>query len=95
MPTRRLPFILLLTLICVCPITSFAQQETATITGNVRDPSGAIVPGATVTVTNILTNISVKTETDEAGFYVIPSLRPGEYSVIAESTGFAKPSGPA
>jgi hypothetical protein len=90
MPTLRLPFMLLLTLICVCPSTAFAQQETATITGNVKDPSGAIVPGATVTVTNILTNISVKTETDQAGFYVIPSLRPGEYSVIAESTGFAK-----
>ena len=60
------------------------------MTGTVRDASGAIVPRATVTVTNIQTNISVKTETDDAGVYVIPSLRPGEYSVTAESAGFSK-----
>ena len=60
------------------------------MTGTVKDPSGAIVPRATVTVTNIRTNISVKTETDDAGFYIIPSLRPGEYSVTAESAGFSK-----
>lgn len=60
------------------------------MTGTVRDPSGAVVPKATVTVTNIQTNISVKTETDEAGFYTLPSLRPGEYSVTAESAGFSK-----
>jgi hypothetical protein len=71
-------------------IPAVAQQETATITGIVRDASGAIVPGATVTVTNIQTNISVKTETDDEGAYVIPSLRPGEYSVSAESAGFPR-----
>lgn len=60
------------------------------MTGTVRDPSGALVPKATVTVTNIRTNISVKTDTDDAGFYAIPSLRPGEYSVTAESAGFSK-----
>ena len=58
--------------------------------GTVSDTSGALVARATVTVTNIRTNISVKTETDDAGFYVIPSLRPGEYSVTAESAGFSK-----
>lgn len=90
MPRPLPPFMLLVTWLCACPPTAFAQQETATITGSVRDASGAIVPRATVTVTNIQTNISVKTESDEAGFYVIPSLRPGEYSVSAESAGFPK-----
>ncbi len=60
------------------------------MTGTVRDPSGAVVPKATITVTNVRTNISVKGETDDAGFYTIPSLRPGEYSVTAESAGFSK-----
>ena len=86
----RLPLLLLLLSVCLFPRTAFAQQETATMTGTVRDASGAVVPKATVTVTNIRTNIGVKTETDDAGFYTIPSLRPGEYSVTAESAGFSK-----
>ena len=81
---------LLFTCVCLCPVLAFAQQETATVTGLVRDESGAIVPKAVVIVTNVHTNISVKTETDEAGAYVIPSLRPGEYSVTVESSGFRK-----
>jgi carboxypeptidase family protein len=87
---RQLLFLFLSTCICAVPVSVFAQQETATITGTVRDQSGGVVPRATVTVTNVQTNISVKTESDDAGSYVIPSLRPGEYSVSAESSGFPK-----
>ena len=90
MKIPRLPFILLLMSLCACPLAAAAQQETATITGIVKDQSGAIVPKATVTVTNTQTNISVKTEADDSGFYIIPSLRPGEYSVTVESPGFSK-----
>ena len=67
-----------------------AQQETATIAGTVRDTSGAVVPGATVIVTNVQTNISTRTLAGEDGGFVVPSLRPGEYSVSAESAGFQK-----
>ena len=91
MRTRmRLPLLLVLVSVGAFPLQVFAQQETATMTGTVRDLSGAMMPNATVTVTNIQTNISVKTETDEAGSYIIPSLRPGEYSVTAERIGFSK-----
>ncbi|MDQ3214405.1 MAG: carboxypeptidase-like regulatory domain-containing protein, partial [Acidobacteriota bacterium] len=88
----RLLLLLLLVQISVCafPLTATAQQDTATLTGTVKDPSGATVARATVIVTNIGTNISVKTETDETGFYTAPSLRAGEYSVTAESAGFSK-----
>ena len=86
----RLPLLVLLVSVGAFPLTVVAQQETATMNGTVSDTSGALVARATVTVTNIRTNISVKTETDDAGFYVIPSLRPGEYSVTAESAGFSK-----
>src|SRR5262245_2471709 len=89
MKKPQLAFLLLMSL-CASPLAAAAQQETATITGSVKDQSGAIVPKATVTVTNTQTNISVKTEADDTGFYIIPSLRPGEYSVTAESTGFQK-----
>ena len=90
MSRRYLLVAMLLICACLCPSVAFAQQETATMTGIVRDETGAIIPKATVTVTNVQTNISVKTETDESGAYVIPSLRPGEYSVTVESTGFRK-----
>ena len=89
MHRRPLTVLFLFTCLLFCS-PAFAQQETATITGIVRDPSGAVVPKATVTVTNIQTNISVKTETDDEGAYIIPSLRPGEYSVTAESSGFSE-----
>jgi hypothetical protein len=87
---RQPAFLLLLACLCLFPAAVAAQQETATITGIVRDESGAIVPRAAVIVTNVQTNISVRTETDDAGAYVVPSLRPGEYSVTAERSGFPK-----
>ena len=87
LPLRSILFV---TWLVASPFTAFAQQETATITGSVKDQSGAIVPKATVTVTNIQTNISIKTEADDEGFYIIPSLRPGDYSVTAETAGFPK-----
>ena len=81
---------LVVALLCGWPSGAVAQQETATITGTVKDMTGAVVPKATVTVTNTQTSISVKTEADDQGTYVIPSLRPGEYSVTAERAGFQK-----
>ena len=89
MHRRPLTVLFLFTCLLFCSPAS-AQQETATITGIVRDASGAVVPKATVTVTNVQTNISVKTETDGEGAYVIPSLRPGRYFIAAESAGFQK-----
>ena len=69
----RLLLLLLLLSALTFPLTASAQQETATMTGTVRDPSGAIVPRATVTVTNVQTNISLKTETDDAGSISFPA----------------------
>ena len=81
-----LSFVLLL----ACPLTGLAQQDSATITGEVKDASGAVVPQAVVTITNVGTNISVKVETNDQGSYTVPSLRPGEYRVTAEKSGFNK-----
>jgi hypothetical protein len=86
----RLSGLLLMISVCSVPLGALTQQETATMTGTVRDATGAVVPRALVIATNIRTNIVNKTETDANGFYTIPSLRPGEYSVTAESPGFSK-----
>ena len=83
-------FVLAVACLSLCPLSSFAQQETATISGTITDATGAIVPRAAVVATNVQTNLSTRTQSDDAGLYVIPSLRPGEYSVSAESKGFRK-----
>jgi hypothetical protein len=88
--SRCISSIICFALLFPCPLTVLAQQELATITGEVKDASGALVPQAMVTVTNIGTNISVKVETNDQGSYTIPSLRPGDYTVTAEKSGFNK-----
>jgi hypothetical protein len=81
---------LLVLLLCALPAAAFAQQETATISGTITDATGASVPNAVVIVTNVQTGISVRTEATEAGTYVVPSLRPGDYSIAVERKGFQK-----
>jgi Carboxypeptidase regulatory-like domain/TonB dependent receptor/TonB-dependent Receptor Plug Domain len=75
-------------LLFVC-LPVFAQQTTGTIVGAVTDTSGAVVPKATVTVTNLDTNAVVRTvTTNDAGEYAAPLLPVGHYSVQVASGGF-------
>src|SRR5262245_8461101 len=67
-----------------------AQVTSATLTGVVRDSSGAGVPEASITVTNVGTNIGRQARSDPSGNYTVPQLVPGEYRVEAEKTGFKK-----
>ncbi len=61
---------------------------TGSISGTVKDPSSAVIPGATVTATNTATNVATKTVTDDKGFYAFPSLPVGRYNVKVEEEGF-------
>ena len=65
-----------------------AQVATGTILGNVTDSSGAAVPGATVTATNVDTQLSRDTTTDESGQYALRLLPLGNYKVEVTLTGF-------
>ena len=65
-----------------------AQEITGTITGVVKDQSGAVVPGATVTVRNVATNIETTTISDAGGVYVASNLPVGQYEVKVELSGF-------
>jgi hypothetical protein len=69
-------------------IGAFAQNERGTITGAVRDASGAVVPDARVTVTNSATNVAIVAATNGQGEYTVPSLSPGSYTVRVEKSGF-------
>ncbi|MGH9853375.1 MAG: carboxypeptidase-like regulatory domain-containing protein, partial [Blastocatellia bacterium] len=88
MQLRRSVFTLLFVLSLVCP--ALAQQEAATITGEVRDASGALVPKAQITITNVETNVSLKSETNDQGLYTVPGIKPGPYSITVERSGFKK-----
>ena len=61
---------------------------TGSISGTVKDPSGAVIPGATVTATASATNVQTKTVSDDKGFYSFPSLPVGRYNVKVEEEGF-------
>ena len=68
--------------------SSLAAQEKATITGTISDPSGSVIPGAKVTITDLGTGQARNIETNSAGSYVVTDLPIGRYSLRAESPGF-------
>ena len=71
-------------------LLALAQGPGANITGEVHDPSGAIVAVSRVTARNTATNVTRETVTDSAGIFVISSLQPGPYDVSVEASGFNK-----
>jgi hypothetical protein len=77
--------------VCLCVAPEVLSQTTrATLTGTVTDPNGAVVPGATVNATNVATNISSETQTNQVGTYTFTALPPGEFTVAVELTGFKR-----
>ncbi len=68
----------------------FAQGSTASMTGSVKDASGAVLPGTAVTVKHLDTGLTRATEADASGNFTIPSLPVGDYEITAEKTGFRR-----
>src|SRR5687767_5478727 len=89
-PRRALPAFVVLLAVLVCATVAAAQAVTGTLVGNIRDQGGLSMPGATVTITETRTNISLTAVTNDAGFYTFPSLKDGTYRVVAELAGFKK-----
>jgi len=85
-----------LTLLATCALLaasahiSFAQSDLASVNGVVRDPSGAVIPDAKITLRNEATAVEVKATTSAAGNYAITSVPAGTYTLIAESSGFKR-----
>src|SRR5215203_3482417 len=67
---------------------AFAQGSTATLRGNIQDPSGGVLPGATVTATNTGTKAVQTTVSDDRGQYLFAGLFPGTYDLRVELSGF-------
>jgi hypothetical protein len=84
--SKGLPGLLVLLLVSV---SACFAQSTATLSGVVTDPSGAVVPGAKITVHSLATGIDREMLTDSAGLYAAPSLEPGDYEVHTVAAGFS------
>jgi outer membrane receptor protein involved in Fe transport len=70
------------------PLAAAAQQQLGAIQGTITDQSRAVVPGVTVSVTNLATGLERSTVSNDAGVYRLPSLDPGQYDVRASLDGF-------
>jgi hypothetical protein len=78
----------LLILVLLLATATFAQIDTGIISGKVVDPSGAVVPGAQITVTQIETNTQSVGQTNEDGMFRVPSLKSGSYRINVTAAGF-------
>ena len=81
----KCPVVLILALTAV---VAFAQTESARISGRVTDLTGAVIVGAECKITNLETNASTITTTNDDGIYVIPDLRPARYRLSIQKAGF-------
>jgi hypothetical protein len=86
----RRPFVLraLLTLLLI--VGGAAASTAQELSGYVKDPSGGVLPGATVTATQVGTQLTRVAVTNEQGYYVLPEIPIGEYEVVAELQGFKR-----
>src|SRR4030095_113058 len=77
-------------IVMVCAAFVLAQTNRGGISGTVFDKTGAVVPGAVVTITNVGTNRSQRLTTSEEGTYTAPALEPVVYGITVEAQGFKK-----
>ncbi len=80
---------LLLVLCLSVSAAAFAQYDNGSIVGTAKDRSGAVLAGATVTVTNLATGVVSTQTTRSSGEYEVPNLRVGQYNVVISDTGFS------
>src|SRR5215470_6025446 len=71
-----------------CAQLAQAQTATGSVNGNVSDPSGAVVPGAAIKLTNEATQLETLGKTNETGNYVFVGVQPGTYTLKVEMAGF-------
>ncbi len=86
----RLHRVALLLVVIFLAAMAFGQSSTGTIQGTVTDTSGAVLPNASVTVTNLGTSRAVTLTTNGDGLFSLPALDPGQYKVEVSQANFGK-----
>ena len=87
--TPRLASITVMLVLLLAPLSMPGQGSSASLSGTVTDPSGANIPGATVTLLNVATGTAQKTVTSDAGSFSLINVLPGSYTVQVTKTGFS------
>lgn len=90
MRLARIVTIVLCLLVPAWPLAAQTTTSSGVITGTVLDSTGAVVPGAAVTATNVDRNTSFETTTDNSGVFIILQLLPARYTLTVEKAGFRK-----
>jgi hypothetical protein len=89
--TTSRTLVLLLLIVSLLPISTFGQSgPTGSLSGTVVDPTGAVIPNATITLVNAATGASRTTTTNPEGFWRLPVLEVGTYKLTVEAAGFKK-----
>src|SRR3954453_19950506 len=93
MKNRRLVFVCkfrlwMITLLFLSADPSARPQGFGTIVGTVTDPSGAVVAGAKVTVVDPATRVTREDNTNDQGYFVVPTLKPSSYDISISAPGF-------
>ena len=76
--------------VLIAPTPLRAQEARGTISGTVMDANKAVIPGATVTITNIAMGTSQNVTTNDRGAFTVPYLIPGNYRIVVEAPGFKR-----
>jgi hypothetical protein len=87
---KRTPYVFVLFLILAAITPALLGQGLGAISGTVTDPTGAVIPSASVTATQADTGTTTEVKTNDKGYYVFPSLPPASYSLSVTATGFKK-----
>jgi hypothetical protein len=85
---RRIGVFVVAIFFCLCTAASFAQNATTSLRGVVKDPSGAVVPGATITLSNGATGETLKAISRSGGDYQLSQIPPAKYVITVTAAGF-------
>lgn len=88
--TRILRLVAVAIVLVVTVTSGWAQTQTATVRGEVTDSTGAVIPGAALTLTNLDQNRPWEVESNAAGAYVFQQIPPGNYSLEVQADGFKR-----
>src|SRR2546428_7226303 len=87
---RRCTGLALFALVALTPSPASAQLDRGQIAGFIKDQTGGVIPGATITATHAQTGVVRTVVTDGTGYYVFTAVTPGVYDVVVELQGFKK-----
>ena len=84
---RSLTLLFAMFFVCLAGV-AFGQGTSGTLTGQVTDPTGAVIPGASITLTNVGTNFPQTATSDNTGVYTFRLVQPGQYKLAIAASGF-------